>query len=88
MATNLEAATAFIAHLRSQDRLSAVDEARASGFLAMAAELDADPGNASLWKAYWQVEDLLRGDVDSETDRQRHLLDRIAGAAEVGDPAD
>jgi hypothetical protein len=70
MSKNFDAAQLTVDQLREGGRVEPVDEARIIGFLAMAAELDVDPGNASLWKAYWQVEALLREDKvdDSKLD--------------------
>ena len=67
MMSNVVAAGILVDQLRTAGRLEDVDEARVAGLLSMAAELDSDPGNASLWRAYWQVESLLREDnVDDD----------------------
>ena len=59
-ATNIAAADRTIDGLRSGGKLETVDEAMIVGFRAIAAALDAEPSNASLWREYRAIEARLR----------------------------
>ena len=87
---NEPAAEKFVATLRKRGWLEEIDEARIVGFVAMAAELDRDPGNASLWKAFWLLEKELRGTstTDDEYDAiSRELAELGPSGSPVGDKA-
>jgi hypothetical protein len=64
--SNEQAANKFVAIVRGRGWLEDIDESRVVGFVSMAAELDRDPGNASLWKAFWLLEDELRGTAPTD----------------------
>ncbi len=89
--TNEQAADKFVETLRSMGQLENIDESRVVGFVSMAAELDRDPGNASLWKAFWVLEGELRG--NSSTDEKLDSLNKELAkfgpsGSTVGDGAD
>jgi hypothetical protein len=67
--------------------LEDVDGVRTAGFVAMAVELESDPGNASLWKTFWQVEAMLRED-SVDDDAFTALLAEFNSGTSVGDSED
>jgi hypothetical protein len=82
--TNQGAAEATIRALRQAGRLEAVDDALVAGFRTIAAAVDADPGNASLWREYRAFEARLRETGDHVDDDLADVL--RAMSAPVGDP--
>lgn len=84
--TNLQAAESTIAALGSAGRLEQIDDARITAFLNLARAVDADPGNASLWREYRQAEAALREDHDGGADAFAELLAELRGTP-LGDSA-
>ena len=68
--TNSQAIAATVAALRDAGRIEPVDEALVVMAAGIAAAVDADPGNASLWREYRAVELRLReiGGADDASD--------------------
>jgi hypothetical protein len=66
--TNLEAAEQTLEALRIQGRLEAIDQARVVALRTLAAAVDADPANASLWREYRAAEATLRETDDGSED--------------------
>lgn len=64
--TNREAAAETVAALRVTGRLEQADCALELAFLTLAAAVDADPANASLWREYRAFEARLRSTGDSD----------------------
>ena len=83
--TNLEAAQVTLRALRDSGRLELVDEARVAALLSLAAAVDAEPANASLWREYRAAEVTLRETDDADFDYAGLLAEL---SAKGGDPAD
>lgn len=66
--SNLEAAQATLKALRDGGRLEPIDEARVAALLTLAAAVDDDPANASLWREYRAAEATLRETDDTDID--------------------
>lgn len=85
--TNVEAAECLVAVLRERGSVGPVNEAQVAAVLTLAAAVDRDPDNASLWREYRAVEEALRDLARSETDEFGRLLEEFR-RAEVGDVED
>jgi len=85
--TNLEAAESTVSALIAAGRLEQVDDARVTTLLNLARAVDADPGNASLWREYRQAEAALREVNDGGADAFADLLRELNGSAPVRNPA-
>ena len=83
---NLEAAGRVVEALRVLGRLEPVDDARVQAVLSLAAQVDAHPENASLWREYRAAEEALRAVGKESGDPFADLLAELS--AEVGDAAD
>lgn len=83
--TNLDAAHAMLKALRDSGRLEPIDEARVAALLSLAAAVDNDPANASLWREYRAAEVTLRETDDADFDYAGLLA---VLSAKGGDPTD
>jgi hypothetical protein len=85
--TNSVAMAATVAALRGAGRVEDVDAAVVQMALGLAESVDADPGNAALWREYRAVEERLRGLGDGGSDDEFvRLLAELH--APVGDAKD
>lgn len=81
-ATNSSELERTLGHLRQMGRLEEVDAARVQMLRSMAAQLDADPSSAAMWRQYREaLRELVGGDSGGSLDVD---VDRLF--AEVGDP--
>ncbi len=75
MGRNAEAMRQMIAAMRVLGRLEDIDEALVTAAESLAEAVDADPGNASLWREWRAVEESLRGlGTDGADDEFTQLL--------------
>ena len=87
MSANLAAIEATIATLTLAGKLGQVDEARVSAARGLAAAVDNDPGNVSLWREYRAAEAALREVTNDSTQDELAALIKALSPA-VGDTTD
>ncbi len=86
---NSEAVARMVESLRTLGRVEPIDEPLVQTVVTLAAAVDSEPGNASLWREYRAAVVDLRalnsaGNNDDEIGR---IIAAIRGGAEVGDTA-
>jgi hypothetical protein len=83
---NRQAAEETIAAMRSTGRLEPIDSVRIVTLQALADAVDADTGNASLWREYRAADATLREVPDVPDDELTQILGRLS--TPLGDETD
>lgn len=86
--TNAAAVAGTIAALRAAERLHAEHDAIVTAAASLAMAVDADPGNAALWREYRAVVNTLTeigGDDVAASDEVADIIAALRGAAQVVD---